>query len=84
MMIPGKTVCPSSWIREYYGYLMADVQIHHRTKFECINQNHSLYLTVQAIQTEQCSTMLKLGVLAYALLTQMEESSHAPCAPSNI
>ena len=24
LMIPGKTVCPSSWSREYYGYLMAN------------------------------------------------------------
>ena len=39
MMIPGKTVCPSSWIREYYGYLMADYHGHHRTKFECIDHS---------------------------------------------
>jgi len=32
---------------------------------------HSLYLAEQAIQMEQCSTMLKLGVMAYALLTQL-------------
>jgi len=44
---------------------------------------HSLYLAVQAVQMEQCSSTLKLGVMAYALLTQMDESSHALCAPSN-
>jgi len=36
-------------------------------------------MAVQAIQMEHRSTMLKLGVMGYALLTQMEESSHALC-----
>jgi len=40
MMIPGKTVCPSSWIREYYGYLMtARDNDHYRTKFECMDRS---------------------------------------------
>ena len=39
MMIPGKTVCPSSWTREYYGYLMAEQQNHHRSTFECVDQS---------------------------------------------
>ena len=39
MMIPGKTVCPSSWIREYYGYLMAERYSHHRSTFECIDHS---------------------------------------------
>ena len=45
---------------------------------------HRLFPAVQAEQMELSSTMLKLGVMAYALLTQMEESSHALCVPSNI
>ena len=39
MMIPGKTVCPSSWVREYYGYLMAERYTHHRSTFECVDHS---------------------------------------------
>ena len=39
MMIPGKTVCPSSWIREYYGYLMAAHHQNHRTTFTCVDHS---------------------------------------------
>ena len=39
MMIPGKTVCPSSWIREYYGYLMAAYHAFPRTKYECMDHS---------------------------------------------
>jgi len=39
LMIPGKTVCPSSWIREYYGYLMAQRYSHNRSTFECVDHN---------------------------------------------
>ena len=39
MMIPAQTTCPSSWTREYYGYLMADDRRHHRTMFECVDQS---------------------------------------------
>jgi len=44
---------------------------------------HRIFPAVQAEQMELSSTMLKLNVMAYALLTQMEESSHALCVPSN-
>ena len=30
---------PSSWTREYYGYLMANYHGHHRTMFECVDQS---------------------------------------------
>ena len=43
IMIPAKTVCPSSWTREYYGYLMAergDHSHHHsRSSFDCVDVN---------------------------------------------
>ena len=39
IMIPAKTSCPSSWTREYYGYLMSDYEIHYRTMFECVDVN---------------------------------------------
>ena len=40
-MIPAKTVCPSSWTREYYGYLMSTrySSPHYRTMYECIDKD---------------------------------------------
>jgi len=38
-MIPAQLTCPSSWTREYYGYLMANSHGHHRTMFECVDQS---------------------------------------------
>ena len=39
MMIPARLTCPSSWTREYYGYLMAERYDYHRTMFECVDQS---------------------------------------------
>ena len=39
LMIPGKTSCPSSWTQEYNGYLMTELYSHHRSTYECIDQN---------------------------------------------
>ena len=39
VMIPARLSCPSSWTREYYGYLMAEYHSHHRTMFECVDQS---------------------------------------------
>ena len=39
LMIPGKTSCPSSWTQEYNGYLMTERYTHHRSTYECIDQN---------------------------------------------
>ena len=37
-MIPGKYTCPENWIREYYGYLMAELYNNHgRSTFECVD-----------------------------------------------
>ena len=38
-MIPAQTTCPSSWTREYYGYLMAPWIGYHRTMFECVDHS---------------------------------------------
>ena len=38
-MIPAKTQCPSTWTREYSGYLMSTHIAHHRTMFECVDRN---------------------------------------------
>ena len=39
IMVPAKTVCPSSWTREYYGYLMTEREYitHHRSSFDCVD-----------------------------------------------
>ncbi|MCG8626952.1 MAG: hypothetical protein MJE68_33750 [Proteobacteria bacterium] len=41
LMIPARFQCPSSWTREYYGYLMTeyDTVHHHRSLFNCIDVN---------------------------------------------
>ena len=38
VMIPARLSCPSSWTREYYGYLMAEWYGLHRTLFECVDR----------------------------------------------
>ena len=39
VMIPARLSCPSSWTREYYGYLMTEYRGHQRTTFECVDQS---------------------------------------------
>jgi len=39
VMIPAKTTCPTSWTREYYGYLMANYYAFHRTMYECVDKD---------------------------------------------
>ena len=40
LMIPAKINCPSSWTREYYGYLMASRKgLNYRSNFICIDNN---------------------------------------------
>ena len=38
-MIPAQITCPSSWTREYYGYLMTERHDHYRSTFECVDQS---------------------------------------------
>ena len=38
-MIPTRRFCPSSWTREYYGYLMANWVGRRRTMFECVDHS---------------------------------------------
>ena len=68
MMIPGKTVCPSSWTREYYGYLMAERHLHHRSTFECVDQSP------QSIPGSASST-------DGALFQHVEARCHGICPP---
>ena len=39
IMVPAKSVCPSSWTREYYGYLTTEYKVHYRSSFDCIDVN---------------------------------------------
>ena len=39
IMVPAKTVCPLSWTREYYGYLMTEHGVHYRSSYTCIDIN---------------------------------------------
>ena len=38
-MIPAKYTCPSGWTREYFGYLMSELNSHHRSQFSCVDHN---------------------------------------------
>ena len=38
LMIPAKTSCPTSWTKEYDGYIMSEHINHHRTMFVCIDR----------------------------------------------
>ena len=61
LMIPGKTTCPTTWTREYYGYLMSEYHTHKRSMYECVdrameslpgssaNTNGALFYHVEAV-----------------------------------
>ena len=39
-MLPAKSECPSSWTREYYGYLVASHWSgNYRVQFECLDKD---------------------------------------------
>ena len=45
LMIPAKASCPSTWTREYYGYLMSggsQYSDHKRTMFECVDADQEV------------------------------------------
>ena len=37
--VPAKTECPSSWTREYYGYLTTEYETHYRSSYNCLDVN---------------------------------------------
>ena len=39
IMLPAKTTCPSSWTREYYGYLSAGHPDQYRSLYTCLDHN---------------------------------------------
>ncbi|XP_013399412.1 uncharacterized protein LOC106165658, partial [Lingula anatina] len=38
VMIPAKKTCPAGWTTEYNGYLISDLDVHHRTEFVCLDE----------------------------------------------
>ena len=39
-MLPARSECPSSWTREYYGYLVAPhITGNYRAQFECMDKD---------------------------------------------
>ena len=74
LMIPAKTSCPSSWTREYEGYLMSqDLSgSSYRTMFECVDRDQ------MAIQRTENSTD---GALFYHV--EADCSRGLPCPPYN-
>ena len=42
LMIPAKTSCPTSWTKEYDGYLMSNWKDWHRTMFVCVDREQEL------------------------------------------
>ena len=37
IMIPAKTTCPLSWMREYYGYLTTERDTYYRSSYSCMD-----------------------------------------------
>ena len=38
LMIPGQYTCPAGWTREYYGYLVTERYLNHRSTYECMDR----------------------------------------------
>ena len=70
VMIPAQRSCPSSWTREYYGYLMANYHGFQRTMFECVDQSP------QSIPGSMANTN---GALFYH--TEVKCNHGIPCPP---
>ena len=70
VMIPARLTCPSSWTREYYGYLMANWVGHYRTMFECVDHSP---------QTVPGSSAVTNGALFYH--TEVKCNYEISCPP---
>ena len=44
LMIPAKASCPTTWTREYYGYLMTAHVGHKRSTYECVDRDQESLL----------------------------------------
>ena len=73
VMIPAKVNCPSSWTREYYGFLMGGQMTDKRTTFVCVdNDRESL---------SETSADIHDGAFFYH--TEASCTSGLPCTPYN-
>ena len=69
IVIPAKTVCPLTWTREYYGYLMSERYNHHRSSYTCID------VDPEVIPGEESSTNPSL------LYITVTDCDGLPCPP---
>ena len=82
LMIPAKTCCPTSWTREYYGYLMYQQAIIHLS-MSVLTEIKSLFLEVMLIPMVHYSITLRPTVMACpALLMMPKKSSTVLVAPN--
>ena len=72
MMIPAQYACPSSWTREYYGYLMTSYYGHGRMIYECVD------ISPQSVPGSIANTD---GALFYHVEVQCNHG--IPCPPYN-
>ena len=86
IMIPAKTQCPSSWTREYYGYLMTEREHHdhYRGSFDCVDVNPDVipntsantdgalfqYVTASCNTGIQCPPYVSNKVISCAVCTK--------------
>ena len=69
-MVPGTIDCPSSWTREYFGYIMAEHYGHPRSTFECVD------VDAESIPGSAANTN---GVLFY--FTELRDCNGIQCPP---
>ena len=83
IVVPAKTMCPSTWTREYYGYLTTERDTHYRSIYTCLdvnpeavpgeigNGNPSLfYYTFTDCNGLQCPPYIRNRVLACVVCTK--------------
>ena len=77
LMVPAKTSCPTSWTKEYQGYLMAENKSNRRSMFICVD---SAFESAPGSQGHTPATMLKLlAMVCLVLLTWIIRSLLAQC-----
>ena len=73
VMIPGKTTCPPTWTREYYGYIMTEYYGNKRSSmYECVDK---------AMESLPGSSPRTLGALFYHVEAVCGDG--LPCPPYN-
>ena len=71
LLFPAKYSCPTTWTREYYGYLMSGYKTHKRTNFVCTDED------MEALPGSSATTYS-------ALIYHVEANCNGlPCGPYN-